>query len=82
MAAAVGTPLVGLFGPKDERVYGPFGVPAGGGAPRALPVASRGDVPCRPCTLRWCPDPVCMAGIEVDAVFEKLRPALGAAARA
>jgi len=25
MAAAVGTPTVGLFGPSDERIYGPFG---------------------------------------------------------
>ena len=25
MAAAAGTPTVGLFGPSDERLYGPWG---------------------------------------------------------
>ncbi len=77
VAAAVGTPLLGLFGPKDQNVYGPYGTVRGNGtAPGLLPVLHRDDVPCRPCTLRWCPDPICMTSIEADDVFERLRPTL------
>jgi lipopolysaccharide heptosyltransferase I len=76
LAAAVGTPAVGLFGPKDAAVYGPWGA-AAGGTFGPLPVVERRDVPCRPCPLRWCPDPVCMSGIGVDAVYGAVRSALG-----
>jgi lipopolysaccharide heptosyltransferase I len=72
LAAAVGTPLVGLFGPKDATVYGPYGVPADGGPPRPLAVLVRDDVPCRPCPLRWCPDPVCMTGLTPAAALAAL----------
>jgi len=77
LAAAVGTPLVGLFGPKDASVYGPLATrPDGSLAPGV--VVERDDVACRPCVLRWCPDPVCMTSIEVDEVFQRVRPALSA----
>ncbi len=79
VAAAVGTPLLGLYGPKDEAVYGPYGVPREGGRPRPLPTFSRKDVPCRPCTIRWCPDPVCMSGIEPDDVAARLSLVAGGA---
>jgi lipopolysaccharide heptosyltransferase I len=72
VAATVGTPLLGLFGPKDEAVYAPYGA-APGGALGPLPVVVRDDVPCRPCTLRWCPDPVCMTAISPDDVFARVR---------
>ncbi|HVG94998.1 MAG TPA: glycosyltransferase family 9 protein, partial [Planctomycetota bacterium] len=71
VAAAVGTPVLGLFGPKDADVYGPWGRrPDGTSGP--LPVLTRADVPCRPCTLRWCPEPVCMSAIEEDDVLAAL----------
>ncbi|MCX6552030.1 MAG: lipopolysaccharide heptosyltransferase II [Acidobacteria bacterium] len=60
LAAAVGVPVVALFGPTDERA--------------TAPVASRvtvlsAPVWCRPCMLRECPlDHRCMTGIGVDAV--------------
>jgi lipopolysaccharide heptosyltransferase I len=73
VAAAVGTPVLGLFGPKDAAVYGPYGVPPSGGPAGPLPVLVRDDVPCRPCPLRWCPDPVCMTGIGADAAYAALR---------
>jgi lipopolysaccharide heptosyltransferase I len=73
VAAAVGTPLLGLFGPKDEAVYGPYGSRPSGGAPGPLPVLVNDDVPCRPCTLRWCPDPVCMTSLSPDDVFDRVR---------
>ena len=77
VAAAVGTPLLGLYGPKDPAVYGPWGTdPAGEGAAGPRPVMVREAVPCRPCAIRWCPDPVCMSGIEADAVFDRVRALL------
>jgi heptosyltransferase-2 len=60
LAAAVGTPVVALFGPTDERV--------------TAPVASRARVLtagawCRPCLLRECPlDHRCMNGIDAATV--------------
>ncbi len=77
VAATVGTPLVGLFGPKDPRVYGPLGIAPETGAFGPLPVVVAEDVPCRPCVLRRCPEPVCMSSIEVETVFLRVREALG-----
>jgi lipopolysaccharide heptosyltransferase I len=59
IAAAVGTRVVALFGPKDAGRYGPRGQEH---------VALSHDVPCRPCRRRTCPSPQCVLGIEVDAV--------------
>ncbi|MCK6461978.1 MAG: lipopolysaccharide heptosyltransferase II, partial [Planctomycetes bacterium] len=52
-------PTVTLFGPKDPAVMAPLG-------PRARAV--RAGVRCSPCTLRTCPDPVCMTSLPVDLV--------------
>ncbi len=68
LAALAGTPLVGLFGPKDPAIYGPYGRRAHGAA-GGLPVLVREDVACRPCRRRTCPDPVCMTGLEAEAVL-------------
>jgi heptosyltransferase-2 len=60
VAAAVGRPVVAIFGPTDERATRPLG---------------EGDVLtanvfCRPCHMRDCPiDHRCMKRITVDAVF-------------
>jgi heptosyltransferase-2 len=56
VAAALGVPLVALFGPTDERVTAPSG-------PGARTVLVR-PVFCRPCMLRECPiDHRCMTRI-------------------
>jgi lipopolysaccharide heptosyltransferase II len=47
MAAAVGTPTVGLFGPGEEQIWFPY---TGALGHRAL----REDVPCHPCHLNVC----------------------------
>lgn len=62
IAAAVGTPCIALFGPKDVARYGPR---AHGGLQHQVLFAA---VPCRPCTLRDCPSPQCVLGVDVDAV--------------
>src|SRR5690606_35378256 len=46
LAAALGTPVLGLYGPKHPGTYGPFW-------PGAEVV--RGDEPCSPCRYRRCP---------------------------
>jgi lipopolysaccharide heptosyltransferase I len=76
LAAALGVPVLGLYGPKDAAVYGPYGRrPDGTVGP--LPVLVRDDVGCRPCAVRWCPEPVCMSGLEVDDVFARVRAFVG-----
>ena len=59
IAAAVGVPTLTLFGPKDPEILAPRG-------PRSEWISSRAR--CSPCTLRWCPDPVCMSGLDVSRV--------------
>jgi len=63
LAAALGTPVVALFGPTDPRLT----------APRGPVAVVRGDVPCAPCFYRTCPiDHPCMRAIEAPAVVERL----------
>ena len=75
LAGLVGTPLLGLFGPKDPRVYGPYGVRADG-TPGVLEVVTRDDVACRPCALRKCGDPLCMTTLAPEDVHAALRRVL------
>jgi ADP-heptose:LPS heptosyltransferase len=70
LAAAAGTRVVALFGPKDPRVYGPRGE----GHRIVLH-----DVPCRPCTRRDCPSPLCVLGVEVAEVESAVHAALARA---
>ncbi len=60
VAAALGRPVVAMFGPTDERVTRPIGESD----------VLTANVFCRPCHLRDCPiDHRCMKRIGVDAVF-------------
>jgi lipopolysaccharide heptosyltransferase I len=59
LAAALGTKVLGLYGPKDPRTYGPYWENA-----RVV----RKGVPCSPCTLRRCARPECMTLITADEV--------------
>ncbi len=63
IAAALGTPLVALFGSTSDVQTGPYG----GG------IVIHKHVECSPCYKRVCPiDFRCMKRIEVDEVFQKL----------
>jgi len=71
LAAAVGTPIVALFGPSDPRRYGPRGGPH---------EVLRVDLPCSPCGLVRMPPvrcrnrvPECLDSIGVDAVVSAAR---------
>jgi len=62
LAAALGVPLVAIFGSTDERATGPLGA-------RVRIVKHR--VPCSPCGLRECPiDFRCLRDITVEEVFQ------------
>lgn len=63
VAAAVGVPVVAIFGPTDPTTTSPLG-------PHVL---LRHPVPCSPCLLRECPiDHRCMTGVSVDSVFTEV----------
>lgn len=65
LAAALGTPLVALFGPTNEKATGPVARP---GSKAAVLV---GPAWCRPCGLRECPlDHRCMRNIAADRVLQ------------
>jgi len=68
LANALGTPVVGLYGPKDPAVTGPAW-------DRARVV--RAGVACSPCTLRRCSDLLCMRRLEVAPVLAAARALLG-----
>ncbi len=64
IAAAVGTPVVALFGPSGDRQWGPWGVPSR--------VVVSGRHPCRPCGTDGCGGGKvsdCLSVIEVEEVF-------------
>lgn len=66
LGIALGRPVVGLYGPKDPRRYGPWSDQS-----RTL----RGAVPCAPCTLRRCDHSICMqmiAPATVESATEEL----------
>ncbi|MEE8142917.1 MAG: glycosyltransferase family 9 protein [Planctomycetota bacterium] len=63
LAALAGRPVVGLYGPKDPRRYGPW-------TPQKRVL--RGAVPCSPCTLRQCEHAICMQTIASQAVAHSL----------
>ena len=70
MAAALGTPTLGIFGSTDAEVTGPVG---------SRSQVVRNPVDCSPCLLRECPiDHPCMEGLTVDQAFEAGRALLHA----
>jgi heptosyltransferase-2 len=61
LAAALGTPVVTLFGPTDPRLT----------APRGPATVVRRAVPCAPCFYRVCPiDHPCLRGLDAAEVRE------------
>lgn len=71
LAAALGVPTVGLFGPTAASRNGAY----------RLGRAVEADVPCRPCHGRTCPTGrfVCMPSLEAEAVGEAVAAAAAAA---
>jgi len=63
LAAACGTPIVGIFGPTDPLRNGPFS---------SEDIVVSHQVPCGPCYKRTCPiyNKECLRLVQVDEVFE------------
>lgn len=73
LAAALGLPVVAIFGPTDERISAPL---TGQNLTGSHAVVSH-DVFCRPCMLRECPiDHRCMRRIDPARVIEAVRQRL------
>jgi len=64
LAAAMGTPVVALFGPTDPKRTGPYGEGHW---------VIRQALPCSPCFLKTCATRRCMTEITVDRVFEAVQ---------
>ncbi|RLC20077.1 MAG: lipopolysaccharide heptosyltransferase II [Deltaproteobacteria bacterium] len=69
IAAAMGTPVVALFGPTAPWRTGPYGKGH---------TIIREKMPCSPCFKKRCDHGTCMDRIAVDRVFSAVREALGA----
>jgi len=67
IASAMGTPVVGFYGPNTPYLYGPRG---------GNDLVFYRDLFCSPCITNYnskisrCEHPICMEGISVEAVFE------------
>jgi lipopolysaccharide heptosyltransferase II len=71
IAAAVGTPTIGLFGPGEENIWFPY-------SPKYGHIALRKDVPCHPCHLDFCNRTgdgymECMKLLQIEEVFEAVK---------
>ena len=64
IAAAVGTPVVALFGASEPARTGPYG---------RIHTVVRSDLPCSPCFRKTCETRQCMKDITVEAVFAAVR---------
>jgi heptosyltransferase-2 len=83
VATTVGTPVVAVFGPSNDRAWGPY--------PSHLPrhQVVREQLACAPCihrghsfgTPQGCPARTCLAILEVDAVVAAAKRALAASSR-
>ena len=66
LAAAVGTPVLGIFGPTNPMLQGPYG-------PRHLTVRNE-DLDCLGCNLTRCPiGNICMTDLSPDAVMQSVK---------
>lgn len=61
IAAAVGTPVIALFGPTDPARTGPYG---------SGHTVIRKELSCSPCFLKKCDSKICMRDITVEEVFQ------------
>jgi len=72
IAAAVGTPVVALFGPTDPSRTGPYG--------RGHTII-RKELACSPCFLKKCDSMKCMLDITVEEVFYSVKEKLSGEGR-
>ncbi len=64
IAAAVGTPVIALFGPTDPNRTGPYG--------KNHTIIQK-ELSCSPCFLKKCTSMKCMSDITVEEVFQAVK---------
>ena len=68
IAAAVGTPVISLWGATSPSRTGPYGFEE---------LVIQGEADCSPCYRKWCPiGRVCMQSINVETIMAKIEIAL------
>ncbi|MDX9744954.1 MAG: glycosyltransferase family 9 protein [Syntrophales bacterium] len=67
LAAALGTPVVALFGPTDPKRTGPHG---------SGHIVLQEPLSCAPCFRKFCREMTCMKKITVNAVFNEVKKLL------
>ncbi|MFH1552773.1 MAG: glycosyltransferase family 9 protein [Candidatus Omnitrophota bacterium] len=70
VASAADVPTIAIFGPSDEKEYGPLAKKS---------VVIKPEVPCRPCGRALCatgPDEGCISWVTVDEVFDAAKKIL------
>lgn len=67
IAAAMGCPVIAIFGPTDPVRTGPYGLGH---------EVIRSDIPCSPCFKKKCEDMTCMKQIAVEKCFETVKRVL------
>lgn len=75
VAAAIGTPTIGIFGPTSPWHWAPLN-------PLEAAIQAKAELPCRPCHQPTCRlrHHRCMTAIDPDEIFEVARRALAGAA--
>lgn len=74
IGAALGTPLIALFGPTDPMRTGPYGWSEIHSKQRNKNIkVIQAGLPCSPCFKKRCKEPLCMSKISVEMVLEELR---------
>jgi ADP-heptose:LPS heptosyltransferase len=67
MAVGLGLNTVSIFGPVDEKIYGPYPMT------KDHAVISKSDVPCRPCYKKFkykiCENRTCLTSINAEDVL-------------
>ncbi len=67
MAVGLGLSTISIFGPVDEKIYGPYPMA------KEHVVISKNDIPCRPCYKKFkykiCEDRSCLTSIKADDVL-------------
>ena len=65
ISAAMGTPTLGLYGPTNSNLQGPYG--------RKARAVAHWDIPCLGCNRLTCPLMDCMNYLTVDEVFKEAK---------
>ena len=69
IAVSQGVPTVSIYGPTDEKVYGPY-------PPDSKNIVVKSDAECRPCYKKFklpeCMNKGCLEDISVDEVFKTI----------